>query len=153
MHTYVPDLVTRYRRSLLDPFLQASRKVQAGDVQPSELAEACIEQMERSSWLNCFVTECADSARLEARAADLRQARGKRNERTDGRTDGRMFMNACCSRSSGSAVPVLVTVLWPFLLCCGRVSAPLHERFGTAFDEQAYFLPRRPRAPGDIPSR
>ncbi|CAM9694584.1 unnamed protein product [Pylaiella littoralis] len=55
---------------------EASRKVQAGDVRPSELTEACIKQMERSSWLNCFVTECADSARMEAEAADARQARG-----------------------------------------------------------------------------
>lgn len=46
-------------------------------MRPSELAEACIKQMERSSWLNCFVTRCFDSARLEAEAADARQANGK----------------------------------------------------------------------------
>ncbi|CAM9362906.1 unnamed protein product [Ascophyllum nodosum] len=33
--------------------------------------------MERSSWLNCFVTRCVGSARAEAEAADARQATGK----------------------------------------------------------------------------
>ncbi|CBN78968.1 glutaminyl-tRNA synthase [Ectocarpus siliculosus] len=63
---------------------EASRKVQEGDVRPSELAEACIKQMERSSWLNCFVTRCFDSARLEAEAADARQANGTLTGPLDG---------------------------------------------------------------------
>ena len=46
-------------------------------MRPSDLTEACLEQMERSSWLNCFVTRCTDSARLEAEAADARQTNGK----------------------------------------------------------------------------
>eukprot|EP00904_Undaria_pinnatifida_P006887 jgi/Undpi1/3328/HiC_scaffold_15.g06701.m1 len=55
---------------------EASRKVRAGEVRPSDLTEACLNQMERSSWLNCFVTRCTDSARLEAEAADARQTNG-----------------------------------------------------------------------------
>ncbi|CAM9418205.1 unnamed protein product [Hapterophycus canaliculatus] len=55
---------------------EASKKVQDGDVRPSELTDACINQMERSSWLNCFVRWCPDAARLEAEAADARQAIG-----------------------------------------------------------------------------
>ncbi|CAM9205011.1 unnamed protein product [Laminaria digitata] len=55
---------------------EASRKVRAGEVRPSDLTEACFAQMERSSWLNSFVTRCPDSARWEAAAADARQANG-----------------------------------------------------------------------------
>ncbi|CAN0227739.1 unnamed protein product [Scytosiphon promiscuus] len=55
---------------------KASKRVRNGDLRPSELTEACINQMERSSWLNCFVVKCPDAARLEAEAADARQANG-----------------------------------------------------------------------------
>lgn len=46
-------------------------------MKPSDLTDACIAQMEISSWLNCFVKRCEDSARAEAEAADLRQANGE----------------------------------------------------------------------------
>lgn len=69
--------------------LQASRKVQAGEVRPSDLTEACFEQMERSSWLNCFVTRCLESARSQAEAADARQANGERRLPDDMTEKGR----------------------------------------------------------------
>lgn len=57
--------------------------MQAGEVRPSDLTEACFEQMERSSWLNCFVTRCFESARSQAEAADARQANGERRQPDD----------------------------------------------------------------------
>lgn len=72
-------------------FLQASRRVQAGEVRPSDLTEACLEQMERSSWLNCFVTRCVESARSQAEAANARQANGERRQPDDVRFRGRCY--------------------------------------------------------------
>ncbi|CAM9582569.1 unnamed protein product, partial [Choristocarpus tenellus] len=72
-----PDF-SRWISSLANMSLwEASLKVRSGDVKPTEIVQACIAQMERTAWLNCYVTRCEEGAIRAAEAADERQASGK----------------------------------------------------------------------------
>ncbi|CAM9288726.1 unnamed protein product, partial [Discosporangium mesarthrocarpum] len=94
------------------PLPQASLKIHSGKVRPSDLTEACLAQMERTTWLNCYVTKCREGALEAAKEADKRQAEGRLLGPLDGvpyaakdNLCTRGILTTACSDSLSSFVP------------------------------------------------